>query len=67
MAGNPTDIGHASKFVSRVDIEDKLERQCGTKQVTTSGVDEALGLASRTRSLRKAMNNGSESGRDRLT
>jgi len=52
MASNPTDVGHASKFVSRVDIEDKLECQCGTNQVTTSGVDKALGLASRSRRLK---------------
>ena len=51
MASNPTDVGHASKFVPRVDIEDKLDCQCGTEQVATGGVDETLGLSSRSRSL----------------
>ena len=51
MASDPTDVGHASKSVSRVDIEDKLDCQRSTKQVTTSGVDETFGLASRSRSL----------------
>jgi hypothetical protein len=51
MTSNPTDVGHASKSVSGVYIEDKLDCQCGTKQVATSGMDEALGLASRPRSL----------------
>jgi hypothetical protein len=31
MASDPTDIGHAGKSISRVDIEDKLDGQCGTK------------------------------------
>lgn len=52
MTCDPTDIGHASKFVTGMNVEDKLDGKSSTKQVSTSSVNDTLGFASRTRSLR---------------
>jgi len=51
MASNPTDVSHTRELVIGMDIEDIFHSQSSTQKVTPSGMDNALGLASRTRSL----------------
>jgi hypothetical protein len=51
VASDPTDIGHAGELVLGVDIKDILDGQGSAEEVTTSGVDDTLGLAGRTRRL----------------
>lgn len=51
MAGNPSYVGHASKLVVRVDVKDVLDGEVGTEEVSTSCVDNTLGLAGRARGV----------------
>lgn len=51
MTSNPSDIGHTSKLVFGVNIKDVLDGEQSTEEVSTSRVNDTLGLASRTRSL----------------
>lgn len=51
MTGDPADIGHASEAIIWMDVEDVLDGESGAQQVSTSSVDNTLGLASRSRSL----------------
>jgi hypothetical protein len=45
MAGNPTDVGHASKPILGMHIEDILDGQGSSKKVTGSGVNDAFRFA----------------------
>lgn len=47
----PTDVGHARKFVSGMNVEDVLDRQRCTEKISAVGVDDTLGLASGAGSL----------------
>ena len=47
MTGDPADVGHAGEAVIWVDVEDVLDGESGAQEVATGGVDDALGLASR--------------------
>src|ERR1700677_2078211 len=54
VSGDPTDIGHASKPVIRVEVENVFHGQGCTKQVSTCRVHDTLWLASRAGRLEKA-------------
>lgn len=47
----PTDVGHASKFISGMDVEDVLDCERCAEKVSAGGVDDTLGLASGAGSL----------------
>lgn len=47
----PTDVGHASKFVSGMDVKDVLHRQRRAEKIAAVGMDNTLGLASGAGSL----------------
>lgn len=51
MAGDPTDISHASELIVGVDIEDVLDSEGGAEEVSTGGMNDTLRLPSGTRSL----------------
>jgi hypothetical protein len=46
VSGDPANIGHASKLVIRVEVEDIFHGQGYTKQVSTCRVHDTLRLAS---------------------
>ena len=47
VAGNPTNVRHASELVVGVDIEDVFDGERGTQKVPAGGVNDTLGLARR--------------------
>jgi hypothetical protein len=49
MSSNPTDISHASELVIRVDIKDVFYSKGGAKEVSSSGMDNTLGVSCRSR------------------
>ena len=53
MTGDPADISHACEPVPRVDVEDVLDSQGSSKEITTGGMDDTLWLASGSRGLRE--------------
>jgi hypothetical protein len=61
MTRNPSDIGHASESVSRMNIKDVFDGQGGAQEVATGGVNDALRLAGGSRGLI-----GSSMGQGRL-
>jgi len=54
VTGDPADIGHTSKPVLGVDIENVLEGQGSAEKVTPGGVDDTLWLASGPRGLKES-------------
>lgn len=52
VTSDPSDVGHAGELVSRVDVEDVLDRESSSEQVTSSGVDDSLGLSSASRGVK---------------
>ena len=53
VAGDPADIGHTSELVLGMDIEDVLEGQGSSEEVTSSGVNDTLWLAGGPRGLKE--------------
>ena len=53
VTSDPTDIGHAPELVLGVDIEDVLDGQSGSEEVSACGVNNTFGLAGRSRGLKK--------------
>jgi len=53
VTSNPANIGHAGELVLRVDIEDVLDGQGGSKKVTGSGVDNTFWFTSGSRCLKE--------------
>lgn len=51
MTGNPTDISHAGELVVWVNIENVFYSEGGAKEVSTSGMNDALGFSCGSRSL----------------
>ena len=51
MTGDPTDISHAGELVLGVDIENVFEGQGSSEEITSSGVNDTLWLASGSRGL----------------
>lgn len=51
MTSDPSDIGHTSKLVFGVNVKDVLDCEKSTEKVSTSRVDDTLGLSSGTRCL----------------
>jgi hypothetical protein len=51
VAGDPTDIGHASEVVVWMDVEDVFDGYSGSKEVAAGGMDNALWLSSGSRGL----------------
>lgn len=45
VTSDPSDVGHTSETISRVDIKDIFDGQSRTKEISTSGVYEPLGFA----------------------
>ena len=52
MASDPANVSHAGELVVWVDIEDVFDGQGSTEEVSSGGMDDALGLASRSGGLR---------------
>lgn len=67
MACNPTDIGHASEAIVRVDVEDVLDSESRAEEVTTSSMDDAFGLARGTGCLEPVISKAEKRQRLRLT
>ena len=53
VARDPADISHASELVLGMDIEDVLEGQGSSEEVTSSGVNDTLWLAGGSRGLKE--------------
>jgi hypothetical protein len=51
VAGNPTDVSHASKAIVIVDVEDVFDGKSSAEEVSTRGVNDALWFTRRTGSL----------------
>lgn len=67
MTSDPSDIGHACKLVFRMNVEDVLDGEQGTKKITTRRVDDTLGLSGGSRSLKcsdRVSNSDDESRRE---
>ena len=54
VTGNPANIGHTSKLVLRVDIEDVLDGQGGSEKVTGGGVDNTFWFTGGSRGLKES-------------
>jgi hypothetical protein len=52
VTGDPSNIGHASKLVFRVNVEDVLDGEKSSEKVSTCRVNDTLGLSGRSRCLR---------------
>ena len=52
MTSDPAKVSHTTELVVRVHVEDVLDGQRGTEEVTAGGVYDTLGLAGRPRSLK---------------
>lgn len=53
VASDPAEISHAAEAIVRVDVEDILDGHGSTEEESSNGVQDTLGLASRSRGLGK--------------